>query len=146
VIIGSTVFIAAKGLEINTDDIKNILKPILEALPVRTYLFDVYLHSELQSFVRYYHVNLIQHQLKLNDWIITRNDLDDVNTIIPYTDLLFKELKELQLIRSQKIDHPSSGSKDAADSVAQVISHVRREQEESRLSRLPVSTHFVARF
>ncbi len=145
-IIGSTVFIASKGAEINVEDIKAILKPILETLPIRAYIFDIYFHTELQSMVRDYNVLPLQHTLDVNDWITARNDLYEGLASIPYSEYLFKEFAELLLIRSKKIDHPSSGSKDMADTVAQLISHVRREEEEARLLNTAVNTHIMMRF
>jgi len=145
-IIGSTVFIAEKGREINVEDIKNILKPILETFPVQAYIFDVYLHSDIQSLVRNYNVVPIQHNVDINDWLVTRNELYEGKSTIPPVDLLFKEYSELLLIHNKKVDHPSSGSKDMADTTAQLISFVRREEEEARLSSTAIATHFVGRF
>ncbi len=145
-IIGSTVFIATKGAEINVEDIKAVLKPILETLPIQYYIFDIYFHTELQSMVRDYNVECLQHTLDLNDWIFARNDLYDGSATVPYSDYLFKEFRELLLVKNKKIDHPSTGSKDMADSVAQLISHVRREEDEMRDLNTAVQTHYVARF
>ena len=145
-IIGSTVIIAKRGGEISTEDVKNLLKPIFEAFPIRAYIFDIYIHSELQTFARQYNIECIQHTLNLNDWILTRNDLYDGRAVVPFVNYLFKELNELLIIRGTKIDHPSSGSKDMADTAAQLISHVRREEEEARLSRVAPTTHFMATF
>ena len=146
VVVGSTVFKAAKGEEINTDEIRKILKELLEAFPIRFYLFDVYLHSELQSMVRGYSVQTIQNTLDVNDWILLRNDLYDDKAKVPYSEYLFKEFNELLLIKNKKIDHPRSGSKDMADSACQVVSYIRREEEEARLHNVAVPTYFMGRF
>jgi len=145
-IIGSTVFIAPKNEEINTEDIKAIFKPILEALPIKYYIYDVYLHTELRDMVILYGAVPILHQLNLNDWIFTRNDLYDGRLTVPYSDYLYKEFRQLLVIRNKKADHPPSGSKDQADTVAQFDSFIRRLEEEGRLISDAVPSHFVGQF
>ena len=145
-IIGSTVFIASKGSEINTQDVIKLLIPILQCLPISIYIFDIYFHSDIQRVMRDYNVNTIQHTLKLNDWIYLRNDLSEQTCIVPMVDLLFKEYQELQLINGRTVDHPSSGSKDQADSTAQIVSYVRREEEENKNMAKAVMTYQVATF
>jgi len=145
-VIGSTIFKAAKNEEIITKDISDVLKPIFESLPVRYYIYDVYLHSELRELASRYGISPLFNQLKLNDWIFTRNDLYNDVLSVPYSDYLFKELKELVIIRNKKVDHPSSGSKDQADTIAQFGSFIRRQQEEARLNSTGVVTHYIGRF
>jgi len=145
-IIGSTVFIAAKGEEIKGDDIKKVLEPVFQALPISVYIFDIYFHSELQQLARNYNINVIQHTLKLNDWIFLRNDLSEFTCKVPMVDLLFKEYSELQLINNRKVDHPTNGSKDQADSTAQIVSYIRTEEEENRNMSKAIMTHQVMYF
>ena len=145
-VIGSTVFISPKNEEINTENIKEIFKPILEAFPIKYYIYDVYLHTELRDMVIKYGAQPILHQLNLNDWIFTRNDLYDGRLIVPYSDYLYKEFRQLLVIRNKKADHPPSGSKDQADTIAQFDSFIRRLEEEARLKSDAVPSHFVAQF
>lgn len=145
IIIGSTVIIAAKGDEIKTSNIAELIKPIIEKLPVSGYIFDVYMHSDLQSMVKDMNIPIYQHTLKLPDWILLRNDLYDDYAQVPYGDLLFKEYYELLLIRSRDVDHPSNGSKDQADSTCQLISFIRR-REDSQRQRKSIPMHYVATF
>ena len=145
-IVGSTVFISAKNDEINTQDIMETIKPILEAFPIKYYIYDVYLHTELRDMVIHYGAVPILHQLNVNDWIFTRNDLYDNRLIIPFSDYLYKELRQLLVIRSKKVDHPPSGSKDQADTICQMDSFIRRLEEEGKLISDAVPSHFVAQF
>ena len=145
-IIGSTIFKSAKNEEINTLDISEILKPVFEALPIRYYIYDVHLHSELRELSAKYGISPYFHQLVLNDWIFTRNDLYTSILSVPHSDYLFKEFKELLIIRNKKVDHPSSGSKDQADTVAQIDSFIRAQQEEAKLKSNEVVTHYIGRF
>ena len=145
-IVGSTVFIAAKNEEINTKDIIETIKPILEAFPIKYYIYDVYLHTELRDMVISYGAVPILHQLNVNDWIFTRNDLYDNRLIIPYSEYLYKELRQLLVIRAKKVDHPPSGSKDQADTICQMDSFIRRLEEEGKLISDAVPSHFVAQF
>jgi len=145
-VIGSTIFKAAKNDEISTNEIAKVLKPIFETLPVKYYIFDVYLHNELQLMAQRYGISVIQNIVKLPDWIYTRNDLYNGNTTVPHSDYLFKEFRELIIINNKKVDHPRSGSKDQADTIAQLTSFIRREQEEARLNNGNSVSHFVATF
>jgi len=145
-VIGSTVFISAKNEEINTKNITEILKTVLEALPIKYYIYDVYLHTDIRDMVIKYGVSPILHQLNLNDWLFTRNDLYDGKLTIPFSKYLYKELRELLIIRNKTVDHPRSGSKDQADTIAQIDSFIRRVEEEGRLKNDGSTTHFVANF
>ena len=144
--IGSTIIKSAKGEEIQTEDIKNLLKPIFEELRPKNYIYDVYLHSELLSVAQRHGVAPIQHNLNLNDWIFVRNDLYNGVLNIPYNEYLWKEFRELTIIKDKKVDHPRSGSKDQADAVAQFDSFIRRQQEEQRLNTNPAITHYIGQF
>lgn len=145
-IVGSTVFKAARGEEINTNDVADIINRIIQVFPVGAYVYDIYLHNTLLDLVRRDSIRTEHHILNLNDWIMCRNDLYLGRAFVPRSKYLFKEFYELLLIKNQKVDHPRSGSKDMADTAAQLISFVRREQEEARLSTNGVVTNFMARF
>lgn len=145
-IIGSTVFKANKGEEISTEVVADIIKRLITIFPIEYYIYDVYLHSQLLDLVRQNSVQTQHHIVNLNDWITTRSNLYDGNASVPQSAYLFKEFNELLLIKNQKVDHPRHGSKDMADTAAQVISFVRREQEEARLSNTGVLTNFMGSF
>ena len=145
-IIGSTIFTAVRGDTISTDVISDIINPILTTLPVRAMVFDIYMHTQLHDLAKDNGVPVIQNNLKLADWILHRNDLTDGNATTPYSEYLFKEYRELQVLNGRKVDHPRSGSKDQADADCQVVSYYRREQEEARLKSNQVVSNFVARF
>lgn len=59
---------------------------------------------------------------------VARREYDDLvltvydkRVILPYIELLLKELLQLKIINDKKVDHPSSGSKDLADAVAGAV-------------------------
>jgi hypothetical protein len=145
-IVGSTVFKAARGEEINTQDVAAIIKRLITVFPVRFYVYDIYLHNTLLDLVRLHSISTEHHIVNLNDWILARNDIYQERAQVPHSKILFKEFNELLLIKNQKVDHPRSGSKDVADTAAQLISFVRREQEEARLSQNGVVTNYMGRF
>jgi hypothetical protein len=145
-VVGSTVFKAAKGEEINTNDVADILRRLVQAFPVSVYIYDIYIHNTLLDLVRLHSVRTEHHILNVNDWVIARNDLYQDRASVVRSKYLFKEFNELLLIKNQKVDHPRSGSKDMADTAAQVISFVRRDQEEARLSTNGVQTFHMGRF
>jgi len=145
-IIGSTILTAPKGEEIKTSDAEKLISPICQLLPVRTMIFDVYMHTQLHDIAEDNGVKIAQHNLNLHDWIYFRNDLYDSKSSIPYSEYLFKEFRELLVLHGKKVDHPRSGSKDQADSAAQIVSFIRREQEEARLKNNDMVTNFVVRF
>lgn len=145
-IVGSTILKAPNSEELHTQDIADILKPIFEQLPVRYYIYDIYLHSDLQVLAARHGINNVQHTLDLNDWIFTRNDLYNDVLQVPYSDYLWKEFRELSVLNGKKVDHPRSGSKDQADSVAQFSSFMRRLEEEERLKSNASVSHYIGRF
>ena len=144
--IGSTIFTAPRGDEIKTETIADIIRPICKVLPISTLIFDIYMHSQLHDVVTDYGISVEQHNLDMSDWIFTRNDLYDGKAEIPYSEYLFKELRELLVVKAKKVDHPRMGSKDQADSIAQGISFFRRRQEEARLKSQGSITNLVASF
>jgi len=143
--IGSTIFTAPRGEEIKTETIADVIRPICKSIPISTLIFDIYMHSQLHDVVTDYGVQLEQHNLDISDWIFCRNDLYDDRASIPYSEYLFKELRELLVVK-KKVDHPRMGSKDQADSIAQGISFFRRRQEEARLKSTGAITNFVATY
>lgn len=145
-IVGSTILTAARGDEIKTADAEALITPICKVLPIKMMVFDIYMHSQLHDIARDNGANVYQHNLDLGDWIMTRNDLYDGQAEVPYSEFLFKEYRELMVLNGKKVDHPRSGSKDQADSTGQVISYIRREQEEARLKSNQVTSNYVIRF
>jgi hypothetical protein len=144
--VGTTIFTAERGDEIHTDTIAEVVNPICAALPVRAMVFDIYMHSQLHDIAKQYGSRVEQNNLDIQDWIMTRNDIYDGTSEIPYSDYLFKEMRELLVLNGKRVDHPRSGSKDQIDSIAQGISFIRREQEEAKLKNNGVVTNFVARY
>ncbi len=144
--IGSTILKAPKNEELHTEDIAELLKPIMESLDPRYYIYDVHLHSDLQLLAQRHGVAPYFHQLDLNDWMFTRNDLYNHILSVPYSDYLWTEFRQLLVVNGKKVDHPRSGSKDQADSVAQFSSFLRRLEEEERLKSDATVSHYIAGF
>jgi hypothetical protein len=131
VVVGTTSFAAKKGELIDTEKIRKVLRPLLEKLRIKYYIFDIYMHSDLVTLVQEYGVEAFQHTVTRADWLRLKDDLRDEP---PKTQLvnfpqLFTELSQLVDIKEKKIDHPPKGSKDAADSVCQITSFIRRNEE-----------------
>lgn len=145
-VIGSTILTAPRNEELRTEDVKEIVKPILEALSPQYILFDVYLHSDLLSLCERHGCLKIFNQLNLNDWIYTRNDLYSGQLEVPYSEYLWTEFGQLVVENGKRVDHPRSGSKDQADSVAQFASFIRRMEEEEKLKSNASVTHYITGF
>jgi hypothetical protein len=135
VIVGTTSFAAGKGELIDTEKIRNVIRPILEKLYVKYYIFDIYMHSDLVTLVQEYGVEAFQHTLTRADWLRLKDDLRDEPqaTQLVYFEQLAYELGLLIDIKEKKIDHPPNGSKDSADSVCQITSYIRRNEEKAEL-------------
>ena len=131
VIVGTTSFSAKKGELIDTEKIRKCIRPILEKFFVKYYIFDIYMHSDLVTLVQEYGVEPFQHTLTRADWLRLKDDLrdDPPSTKLAYFDQMFTELTQLVDIKEKKIDHPPKGSKDAIDTVCQITSYIRRNQE-----------------
>ena len=145
IIDGSLSFSADRGEEIKSEQIKEILIPLFEHLPVQYYIFDAYLHGELKDLAEDYGITTFQHYLNLEDWIKTRDMLDKGTAQLPLDEQLSKELQYLQLIKGKQVDHPrkfpdgSKGGKDVADACCQIISLVRRTEDlqSNKYSKVP---------
>jgi len=134
VIQGCTSFKAKRGELINTDKVGKVLRPLLERLHVKYYIFDIYMHSDLVALVQEYGTEAFQHNLTRADWLRLKDDLREE---IPKTKLvnfeqLYTEFSQLVDVKEKKIDHPPKGSKDAADSVCQITSFIRRNEEKQQ--------------
>lgn len=131
VIVGTTSFSAKKGELIDTEKIRKVLRPLLEKLHVKYYIFDIYMHSDLVTLVQEYGVEAFQHTATRADWLRLKDDLRDEppKTKLVNFPQLFTELSQLVDIKEKKIDHPPKGSKDAADTVCQITSFIRRNEE-----------------
>ena len=131
VIVGTTSFRAAKGSLIETDKVKKCLRPILEKLYVKYYIFDIYMHSDLVGLVQEYAVEAFQHTLTRADWLRFKDDLREQppKTKLVNFPQLITELTQLVDVKEKKVDHPPKGSKDSADTTCQITSFIRRNQE-----------------
>jgi len=131
VIVGTTSFRAKKGELIDTEEVRRCLRPILEKLYVKYYIFDIYMHSDLVTLVQEYGVDAFQHTLTRADWLRFKDDLRDEppKTKLAYFEQSFTELSQLVDIKEKKIDHPPKGSKDAIDTCCQITSYIRRNEE-----------------
>ena len=145
IIDGSLSFSADRGEEIKSEDIKQILVPLFEQLPVQYYVFDAYLHGELKDLAETYGITTFQHYLNIEDWFKTRDALDKGTAQLPLDEQLTKELQYLQLIKAKQVDHPrkfpdgSQGGKDVADACCQIISLVKRTEDlqSNKYSKVP---------
>ena len=138
VIVGTTSFSAPKGQLIDTEKVRQVLRPILEKLYVKYYIFDIYMHSDLVTLVEEYSVESFQHTLTRADWLRLKDDLRDEppKTRMVYFPQLFTELEQLIDVKEKKVDHPPKGSKDAADTVCQITSFIRRNEEKRQTGQL----------
>ena len=137
VIVGTTSFSAPKGGLIDTEKIRKVIRPLLEKLYVKYYIFDIYMHSDLVSLVQEYGVEAFQHTLTRPDWLRLKDDLrdDPQSTQLVYFEQLLTEFNLLLDVKEKKIDHPPKGSKDTADSVCQITSFIRRNEEKRETKR-----------
>jgi hypothetical protein len=133
VIVGTTSFSAPKGELIDTELIRKVIRPLLEKLYVKYYIFDIYMHSDLVTLVQEYGVEAFQHTLTRADWLRLKDDLrdDPQSTQLVKFEQLIHELDLLIDIKEKKVDHPPKGSKDSADSVCQITSFIRRNEEKN---------------
>ena len=130
VIDGVTSFKAKRpGELINTETVRKCLDVITSKVNVKQYIFDVYLHSELLQWLRPRGIATFQHFADRTDYSFMKEDLLLGQSSIPHYDQLIQEMIQLLDIKQTKVDHPPKGSKDAADAVCQIISYIRRWQE-----------------
>ena len=69
-------------------------------------------------------------------------DLETGKTRVVYHPMLYKELKDIEIVNDKRVDHPRNGSKDIADAVVQVHRLLRDEHPTTNVFIKPLLKSF----
>ena len=129
------------NIMIMPSEVKAYLNKVLPTLNVRVFLHDTWMYSDIIEEVMRKGIKTEQHIVTYNDYS-TWLDLESNNKLsVVYDDALRLECDKLIVFpgAKPKIDHPSTGSKDMADSVANCIQYIYA----NKLNQLPKMTGYM---
>jgi len=125
---------AQPGAEINFSQIRAMIVDLCRRFSVAIVSFDQWQSVEMIQSLRAMGINADFHSVKKTDYDTLMTAIYDKRLRGYWNEILVEdELLKLKLLRGNKIDHPSSGSKDLADAVAgavfQSVQHMQIDQE-----------------
>ena len=125
---------AAPGAEINFSSIRALIIDLCRRFSVGIVSFDQWQSVEMIQSLKAMGINADFHSVKKTDYDTLMTSIYDKRLRGYWNHILVEdELLKLKLINGTKIDHPTSGSKDLADSVAgavfQSVQHLQIDQE-----------------
>ena len=125
---------AAPGAEINFSSIRALIIDLCRRFSVAIVSFDQWQSVEMIQSLRGMGINADFHSVKKTDYDTLMTSIYDKRLRGYWNEILVEdELLKLKLLNGIKIDHPTSGSKDLADSVAgavfQAVQNIQINQE-----------------
>ena len=125
---------AAPGAEINFSSIRGLIIDLCRRFSVAIVSFDQWQSVEMIQSLKGMGINADFHSVKKTDYDTLMTSIYDKRLRGYWNEILVEdELLKLKLLNGTKIDHPTSGSKDLADSVAgavfQSVQHIQIDQE-----------------
>jgi hypothetical protein len=110
---------ASHGEEINFANVRQMIVDLCRKFQVGLVTFDRWQSVEMIQSLRGQGINADFHSVKKSDYDTLMTAIYDTRLRGYWNELLVEEeLLKLRLFNNNKIDHPSSGSKDLADAVA----------------------------
>jgi hypothetical protein len=125
---------AAPGDEINFSGIRGLIVDLCRRFSVGIVSFDQWQSVEMIQSLKAMGINADFHSVKKSDYDTLMTSIYDKRLRGYWNEILVEdELLKLKLLNGTKIDHPTSGSKDLADSVAgavfQAVQNILIDQE-----------------
>jgi hypothetical protein len=125
---------AAPGAEINFASIRALIVDLCRRFSVGIVSFDQWQSVEMIQSLKAMGINADFHSVKKTDYDTLMTSIYDQRLRGYWNHILVEdELLKLKLFNGNKIDHPTSGSKDLADSVAgaifQAVQNIHIDQE-----------------
>lgn len=113
---------ADHGSEIDFASVRSLIVELSRKFDIAGVTFDMWQSADMIQSLKIQGINAEWHTVKKADYDTMSTAIYD-NRLRGYWDehLVENELLKLKLITNTKIDHPSSGSKDAADAVAGAV-------------------------
>jgi hypothetical protein len=125
---------------IDSNKVRGFIDRIIPQLNIDTVLHDVYMYPELLDHIENdLGVELIFHQVDKVDYDFWKDLQARNKTEVCHHDLMKYEAERLivkRLATKDRVDHPSSGSKDMADCVASCISYLYQNRDKYMRARI----------
>jgi hypothetical protein len=107
--------------EIQSEEVQLLIAAILDRFRVTHFTSDTYQYPTVIQFVESKGVPFEQHFVKKAEHDKLKEAIYSNNVTTYTNDILLFELKNLELVKGEKVDHPRGGSKDVVDAVANSI-------------------------
>jgi len=110
-----------KEVFINAEDIDRYLDELYLNFNVRWLVTDTWMYPNLTQKAAKKGIQVLKHIVYKEDYDRVKGMLKDGSLQIVHNDILKREFLGLKVINDKKVDHPTQGSKDMADTVANCV-------------------------
>ena len=128
VVDGMTVFRSNVAEEIDPVAVKDVILKIVGKLPIEVFAYDIYMYNELRDQLTDEGINLWQHQLKKADWLKFKDRIHTKRIRGPMNDYAMQEFENL-IVRGEKVDHITGGSKDMIDALCLGVAYFDQDEK-----------------
>jgi len=120
IIDGSYRFQPESGF-ISPSEVEEFFLRLCKRFNITTLILDLWHFPHLLEKMKEKGVNIEFHRVNADDYNKLREMIFEKKIVLPNYQVLFRELIELQVKMNGKVDHPRKGSKDVADTVANIV-------------------------
>jgi hypothetical protein len=132
----ATRFVPKPGHEIDLNEIKIFILEIMKrGFKIKVFSYDTWQAAHISQELERRGVTVKNRYIHKTQHDFLKELIYGGEVVIPKDEVLARELKQLELLRGDKVDHPPSGSKDMADAVAGVCHALMTEK---RVHRRPI--------
>jgi len=104
--------------EIDTEAVSKLVMGVREDMWLSDFVTDTWMFPETQQRIRKKGVNTVNNVVKKEHYDFLKEKVYTHIIDWPESEIMMTELKGLELLRGQKVDHPKKGSKDVSDAAA----------------------------
>lgn len=112
---------AGGNREVDAFAVKEFVLNVANIFPLRSFMVDTWQFPETIQAMEHAGVYVKQHTVKKQEYDCLKEQIYTHNIKIPVSGKLNEELKQLELLHGTRVDHPKTGSKDMADSLANAV-------------------------
>ena len=107
--------------EIDAEKVGKLIMDIKEDCWLSDFVSDTWMFPETQQRIRRLGVNTENNVVQKEEYDFFKETIYNNAVEWPLSEILMQELKSLELVRGQKVDHPKKGSKDVSDACTNAI-------------------------
>lgn len=116
--------------EIDPLEVRSLVVKTVDLFPVQVAVFDTWSYPELQQALEMRGVRVVNHVVKKEHHDRVKEMFYNKQLAVCRAPVLRRELEQLRVYSSRQLDHPRGGSKDVADSVANVVWALENEVQQ----------------